>query len=250
MLDSRSAPLIVRRLQMVFQFEQQEVDGYPPIVARKYALSEFKEITSRWQVGMQERGGWNSIYLENHDQARSVSRFGDDSTPELRTRSAKALALMQCTQSGTLYVYQGEEIGMANLPPSWPIGEYKDIATQQYYHEEQDARRAKQGKQDVDMSDVADNVQRKARDHGRNPMQWDATKHAGFSTKEGETWMRVNDDYKEWNVASQVDDKTSVHNFWRAMLAFRKEHLASVRLLGRRVCPPLIISDIRHLHCH
>lgn len=84
---------------------------------------------------MQEKGGWNSIYLENHDVARSVSRFGNTSTPEYRAATAKLLALMQCTLTGTLFVYQGEEIAMANLPKDWPIEEYKDIASQTYWKE-------------------------------------------------------------------------------------------------------------------
>ena len=122
-----------KELQMIFQFEQQEVDGYPQLVPKDYTLPEFKGVTSRWQTGMQERGGWNSIFLENHDVARSVSRFGDVSTPELRSLSAKCIAAMQCTLSGTLFIYQGEEIGQANLPKSWGIEEYKDIMSQEYF---------------------------------------------------------------------------------------------------------------------
>ncbi|KAK5162882.1 uncharacterized protein LTR77_011139 [Saxophila tyrrhenica] len=214
-----------KELQMIFQFEQQEVDGYPPIVYKEYTLPEFKAITSRWQVGMQERGGWNSIYLENHDVARSVSRFGDTSTAELRTLSAKCLAALQCTLSGTLFVYQGEEIGQANLPPSWGIEEYEDIASQAYYHEELEARRQKQNTQDPDMSDIWNNVQRKARDHARSPMQWDGSKQAGFSSAD-KTWMRVNEDFTEWNVAKQLKEDGSVHQFWKKMIQFRKAHLA------------------------
>ncbi|KAK3704664.1 hypothetical protein LTR37_013763 [Vermiconidia calcicola] len=214
-----------KELQMIFQFEQQEVDGYPQLVPRDYALSEFKAITSRWQTGIQERGGWNSIYLENHDVARSVSRFGDDSTPEMRNLSAKCLAAMQCTLSGTLFIYQGEEIGQANLPRSWGIEEYKDIASQAYFSEELASRRVKQPKHDPDMSDVWDGLQRKARDHARSPMQWHSGKHAGFSDGDG-TWMRVNDDHREWNVDAQLGTENSVLEFWRSMLRFRKEYLA------------------------
>jgi len=217
-----------KELQMIFQFEQQEVDGYPQLVPADYKLSEFKAVTSRWQVGMQERGGWNSIYLENHDVARSVSRFGNDTTPEFRTLSAKMIAAMQCTLSGSLYIYQGEEIGMANLPKEWPIEEYKDIASQNYYEEELELRKRAQGTEHPDMSDIMDGLQRKARDHARNPVQWDDSKYAGFSLKsDGEPpWMRVNDDYKDWNVAKQEKDDTSVLSFWKAMLAFRKKHLS------------------------
>ncbi|ORY23124.1 alpha-glucosidase [Naematelia encephala] len=216
-----------KELQMIFQFEQQEVDGYPQLVPRDYLLSELKAITSRWQVGMQERGGWNSIFLENHDVARSVSRFGDVSTPEHRAASAKLLSAMQCTLSGTLYIYQGEEIAMANVPTEWPIEEYKDVASQAYYYEELAARKIKQGIDDPDLADVWDGLRRKARDHARTPMQWDGTlSNAGFSKEGAEPWMRVHDDYREWNVATQKSDSNSVLSFWKRMLAFRKKYLS------------------------
>ncbi|KAK0947534.1 hypothetical protein LTR29_001142 [Friedmanniomyces endolithicus] len=216
-----------KELQTIFQFEQQEVDGYPQLVPKDYQLSEFKEITSRWQVEIQKRGGWNSIYLENHDVARSVSRFGNDSTPEYRIATAKLLAAMQCTLSGTLYVYQGEEIAMANLPKDWPIEEYIDIASQTYYAEELAIRKSKTGHSNPDMSDIMDGLQRKARDHARNPMQWDDSPNAGFSLRgDAKPWMRVHDDYREWNVAKQIVDPDSVFSFWKRMLAFRKGHLS------------------------
>jgi len=216
-----------KELNMVFQFEQQEVDGYPQLIPKDYKLSEFKTVTSKWQVGMQEKGGWNSSYIENHDVARSVSRFGNDTTPGYRTLSAKLLAAMQCTLSGTLYVYQGEEIAMANLPKEWSIEEYKDIASQQYYFEELAALQKVQGIADPDMSAIRDGLQRKARDHARNPMQWDDSDHAGFSLKAGggKPWMRVHDDYKEWNVAKQQKSKDSVLAFWKEMIKFRKQYL-------------------------
>ncbi|KAK8847717.1 hypothetical protein IAR55_005576 [Kwoniella newhampshirensis] len=110
------------------------------------------------------------MIFQNHDVARSVSRFGNDSTPEHRSASAKLLAIMECTLTGSLYVYQGEEIAMANLPVEWPIEEYKDIASQTYYYE--------------------------------NPMQWDNSSHGGFTS--GKPWMRVHDDYPDWNVAKQI----------------------------------------------
>jgi len=180
---------------------------------------------------MQERGGWNSIYLENHDEARSVSRFGDVSTPEFRSTTAKLLAAMQCTLSGTLYVYQGEEIAMANVPTDWPIEEYKDVASQTYFYEELAARRTNYDVADPDMSDIWDGLRRKARDHARSPMQWDNSRNAGFSlVNNGDNgakpWMRVHDDHKEWNVAKQSADPNSVLAFWKAMLSFRKRHLS------------------------
>lgn len=129
--------------------------------------------------------------------------------------------------SGTLYIYQGEELGLANLPASWGIEEYKDIATQKYFTDELEARQKIQGSSQPDMSDVWNSLQRKARDHARSPMHWSGGKHAGFSDADS-TWMRVNEDYREWNVVKQQDDRSSVLEFWKKMLAFRKKHLACV----------------------
>lgn len=135
---------------------------------------------------------------------------------------------MQCTLSGTLYIYQGEEIGMANLPSSWSIEDYKDIASQDMYNDTLRARQQKEGMSEPDMSDVLDIIYRKARDHARSPMQWSAEKQADFSDADT-TWMRVNEDYREWNVASQRGVQGTVLESWRSMLAFRKKHLACVR---------------------
>lgn len=168
-----------------------------------------------------------STSSQNHDVARSVNRFGDVSTPDLRSLSAKCLAAMQCTLSGTLYVYQGEEIGQANLPRSWGLGEYKDIASEQFYAEELHARQQQHGTDKPDMSDVWDSLQHKARDHARSPMQWDASKHAGFSNA-NDAWMRVNEDYLKWNVARQQGQSDSVLEFWKSMIQFRKKYLACV----------------------
>lgn len=148
-------------LNMIFQFELMDIDAAgltreAPLVPRAWALTELKGVVNRWQTFLREDGFWNrcvhfvllrvrlfvalrlmvefcrSVYIENHDQARSVSRFGSDG-PRWRARAAKMLALLQVAQTGTLYVYQGEEMAMANVPRSWGIVEYKDVATQNYY---------------------------------------------------------------------------------------------------------------------
>ena len=143
-----------KELNMVFQFELMDVDSSGmtrdnPLVPRQWKLTEFKEIINRWQTFLRDEGFWNryvhpsprmstslttlSVYIQNHDQARCVSRFGCDSD-QWRATSAKMLAMLEISQSGTLYVYEGEEIGMANAPRSWPIEEYKDVATINYYN--------------------------------------------------------------------------------------------------------------------
>lgn len=132
-----------KELNMVFNFELMYLDvgsvngGPENLVAlmhRPWKLNELKKIVTKWQTYMRDQGYWNTLYIENHDQARSVSRFGNDSD-EWRSPSAKLLAMLQVTQSGTIFVYQGEEIGMRNFPRSWNIEEYKDVATINFYEE-------------------------------------------------------------------------------------------------------------------
>ncbi|KAH8111359.1 glycoside hydrolase family 13 protein [Phellopilus nigrolimitatus] len=209
-------------LNMVFQFELMDIDSSgptrdDPLEPRKWKLTELKEVVNRWQTHLRNEGFWNSIYIQNHDQPRCVSRFGNDS-PQWRAASAKMLAMLQITQTGTLYVYQGEEIAMANVPRSWPIEEYKDVATQNYYNRD----RKNEKDDNPDMSGVLDGIQKKARDHSRTPMQWESSKNAGFSN--AAPWMRVNDDYPEWNVAAQQGDQHSVLSFWKQLLKLRKTH--------------------------
>ncbi|KAI0684458.1 glycoside hydrolase family 13 protein [Cytidiella melzeri] len=220
-----------KELNMVFQFQVMDIDSggveggaeaVSPLVYRKWKLLELKNITERWQLYKREQGYWNALFLENHDHSRSVSRYGND-TPQWRAASAKLLALYHTTQAGTLYVYQGQELGMANFSKSWGLEEYKDVATINFWKQELEKRQKTQGKTNVDMSDVLAGFQRKARDHARTPVQWNSNPHAGFTT--GNPWMRVNDDYLGgWNADAENDDPTSVLNFWRRALAVRRNH--------------------------
>ncbi|KAJ7453346.1 glycoside hydrolase family 13 protein [Mycena galericulata] len=215
-----------KELNMVFHFELADLDTPRtgqrcPFIFRPWKLSELKEIVTRWQRFKRDEGFWNAVFIENHDRARSVSRFGNDAD-EWQAISAKLLAILEVTLSGTQYVFQGQELGLKNFPRSWGIEEYKDVASQNWYHEVLENRQRESGKDDVDMSDILDGLQKKARDHGRVPMQWDSTDHAGFTT--GTPWMRVNDDYKGWNAAAQVGDEKSVRAFWKRALRLRKDH--------------------------
>ncbi|EJT98285.1 alpha amylase [Dacryopinax primogenitus] len=209
-----------KELQMVFTFELHDIDGTPriPLKPRKFHLSSFKSIIHKYQTAMLSLGGWNSVYLENHDQGRSVSRFGCDAQ-EWRELSAKMLALFHLTLSGTAYVYQGEEIGMRNMPKQWGIEEYTDCKTRMYWNEVLNHRRTT-STPNPDMSDILADLSLKARDHARTPMQWDSSPNAGFS--KGQPWMRVNDDWKEWNVLEQRGREGSVLEFWKEMIRFRK----------------------------
>jgi len=214
-----------KELQMVFQFEGVYFDTgkslFDPI---PFDLPKFKQIQDKWQHCLVPDDGWNSLYLENHDCPRSIARFASES-PEYRTSSAALLAIHNSTLSGTQFVYQGEELAMINMPRSWPIEEYKDVATQNYYHEELEERREKSGKQDPDMTDIMDGLRLRARDHARTPMQWSDKANAGFSPEGAKApWMRVHDDYKQWNAAAQENDSESALKFYTRLLAIKKKH--------------------------
>ncbi|KAL4064774.1 glycoside hydrolase family 13 protein [Scleroderma yunnanense] len=212
-----------KELNMVFNFALMDIDSpdYSPLVRKAWTLAELKDVVRRWQQYKRDEGYWNAVFIENHDHARSVSRFGNDSN-EWRAISAKMLCILEVTQTGTLYVYQGQELGLKNFPRTWGIEEYKDVASLNYYDLIKAQRQNAQGKEDVDMSDLLDNFQQKARDHARTPMQWNNCPNGGFTT--GTPWMRVNDDYAKWNAAAQAGDPDSVHTFWKHAIEVRKQH--------------------------
>ncbi|KAF1838147.1 glycoside hydrolase [Decorospora gaudefroyi] len=211
-------------LNMIFAFDLVDIDNVPgdfKFTLHNWDAGDLKRIVNRLQRLMLERDGWNALYVENHDQPRSVSRYTNDSD-EFREYGAKLLCLMQTTLAGTLYVYQGEEIGMRNVPKSWGPEEYKDIESINFFKKYRDLYPNDPSKQAL----AAKILQRKARDSARTPMQWDASTQAGFTS--GKPWMRVNDDYPTINVAAQVSNPTpspgmlSVHAFWKRALASRK----------------------------
>ncbi|KAF4468917.1 alpha-glucosidase (maltase) [Fusarium albosuccineum] len=180
-----------------------------------FRLSKLKVITNRWQKAIPKCDGWNSLYMDNHDSGRSLSRYGSD-LPQYRKDAAKMLAIYLGTLSGTLFLLQGQEIGMANVPRSWTIDDYIDVEGRNYYQSVVDKRGP-----DADMTDVLKEMRLKARDNGRLPMQWNADKHGGF-TQGSKPWMPANDDFEEWNVEQQEKDDDSVLAFWRRVLALRQ----------------------------
>jgi alpha-glucosidase len=191
----------------------------------KYLRDDFhpdklRIIINKWQTVLTENGGWNTVYMDNHDSGRSLSRFGSD-LPKNRAHAAKMLAIHLCSVSGTLFLLQGQEIGMANIPRDWTIEDYIDVEGRNYYNSVLEARGGDASK----MQDVLDQLRLKARDNGRLPMQWDSSPNAGFTSSETKPWMRVNDDYTLWNVESQVNDYQSVLCFWKKILGIRKEYL-------------------------
>lgn len=210
-----------KALNMVFQFDVCDV-GIGPFKFQttpfNWTLSDLKSAVARTQGIMAGSDAWSTAFLENHDQARAVSRYGNDS-PEFRVASAKMLALMLVTLSGTLFVYQGQEIGMINMPLSWSMDEYKDLDSSNYYNM---VKRNTNGDPKA-LEGAKKALQYLSRDHARVPMQWDSSANAGFST--AKPWMRANDSYPEINAASQEGDSNSVLTFWKVLLQIRKKYL-------------------------
>ncbi|KAM0483007.1 hypothetical protein ACHAPX_002451 [Trichoderma viride] len=207
-------------LQMLFHFEHMYIDHQPGKTCFNYKpwkLTELKDVLGKFMEFNEANGGWDSLYLENHDQPRIISRWANDG--KYRDASAKMLALFHATGRGTLFIYQGQEIGMAN-PASWTFDELRDLEEIQYY----EAIEASKG----DTKDALKQIQRIGRDNSRTPMQWSADTNAGFTS--GTPWIKVNQDYREWNVeAQQASSDVSVLKFWKSLLTIRKDHNGLVR---------------------
>ncbi|TQB75854.1 hypothetical protein MPDQ_001455 [Monascus purpureus] len=208
-------------LAMAFQFEIMDLDQPAPtkFLPKKWEMSALKEVVSRWQTFMYENDGWNALYLENHDQGRSICRFASPK-PEFRAYSAKMLATFLGLQSGTPFVYQGQELGLANVPDSWGIDKFRDLETLNYWKDEILQHHA----QDTEYQEMTmKEIRLKSRDNGRLPMQWNKEKFAGFTTGT-EPWIGVNEDYEEWNAAAQVGNPDSVFEYWAQILRLRKKY--------------------------
>ncbi|KAJ5743730.1 alpha-glucosidase, partial [Penicillium manginii] len=218
-------------LNMAFNFEHMEIEdiktrGESKWSLRDWRLTELKSIISGWQRRMKIWDGWNAIFLECHDQARSVSRYTND-TDQYREQAAKMLALMQTTLGGTMYLYQGQEIGMRNFPSDWnPEIDYKDIESVNFWKKTKALYPdGSKGREEAERL-----LQKKARDHARTPMQWDDSPNAGFTVPEATPWMRVNDDYKSINVKAQqslkwqTKEELSIWQYWQHALQHRKLH--------------------------
>ena len=200
-------------LNMVFTFEHMDVDADNGLkwTDKKPDLVELKKVFSKWQTGL-DGVGWNSLYLNNHDQPRMVSRFGDDG--KYWKESAKMLAICLHMMQGTPYIYQGEEIGMKNIEFQ-SIEECNDIEAINAYKEYTSDGR-------ISPEDMMRYINKKGRDNARTPMQWNDTENAGFTT--GTPWFTVNPNYKEVNVAEQEKDPDSILNFYKHLIQMRKEY--------------------------
>ena len=203
-------------LKMIFQFEHMGIDcgedGYWSY--RDWKLTELKQIISKWQTGLHGKG-WNSLYLNNHDQPRPVSRFGNDR--EYRVESAKMLGTMLHTLQGTPYIYQGEEIGLTNVAFD-DITDYNDVWAYNFYN---DALKNGMPKEEV-LALLHD----KGRDNARTPIPWDDSSNGGFTS--GTPWLKLNPNYPEINVEQALEDENSVFYYYQKLIQLRKEHLVIV----------------------
>ena len=188
---------------------------------RSWKLSEWKAVISKWQTFINGTDAWTSIFCENHDSGRSVSRYGSED-PRYRDLSAKMLAIMMVTMTGTLILYQGQEIGMINAPRDWPIDEYQDVEGLGYYSEA--AKQSAASNDSTRKERVMEGLRILGRDHARLPMQWNTSPHGGFTNATSKPWMRAHDLYPEINVEKQEHDPTSVLSFWKTMLETRKKY--------------------------
>ena len=203
-----------KELNMVFQFEHLDVDSDEKAgkwTTRKMDLRNLKKILTRWQKGLQDIA-WNSLYWENHDQPRSVSRFGNDSD-EYREISAKMLATCIHMMQGTPYVYQGEELGMTNCPFN-TLDNFRDLESINAFHE-----LTEQGK--MTEEDMMAAIGYKGRDNARTPMQWDDSAYAGFST--ATPWIMVNPNYTKINAKDQINREDSVFKYYQKLIKLRHE---------------------------
>lgn len=205
-----------KELNMVFQFEHMDVDSDEKAgkwTTRKMDLRDLKKILTRWQKGLQDIA-WNSLYWENHDQPRSVSRFGNDSD-EYREISAKMLATCIHMMQGTPYVYQGEELGMTNCPFN-TLENFRDLESINAFHE-----LTEQGKMTEEEMMAA--IGYKGRDNARTPMQWDDSANAGFSGANATPWIMVNPNYTKINAKDQVSREDSVFKYYQKLIKLRHE---------------------------
>ncbi|WP_310462315.1 alpha-glucosidase [Sphaerotilus sp.] len=203
-------------LSMLFQFEHMDLDSVGGHMNGKWALKpldlrDLKATMTRWQDALYQQG-WNSLYLNNHDQPRPVSRFGDDGAH--RVVSAKMLGTFLHGMQGTPYVYQGEELGMTNVGFE-SIEDYQDIEIRNMYRVATEER-------GQDPAEVMRSIHAKGRDNARTPMPWDGSPNAGFTT--GTPWLKLNPNFPQINAAQAVADPDSVFHHYQRLIALRRAH--------------------------
>ena len=192
---------------MVFQFEHLDLWGKS--ATGGLDIHALKETLTKWQKGLEEIG-WNALFLENHDQPRSISTWGSE---EYWSQSAKCLATMYFLMQGTPFIYQGQEIGMTNV--QFPaIDDYKDVAIKNLYKEEKE-----KGKTHQEIMDI---IWKNGRDNARTPMQWMNKENGGFTT--GTPWIKLNSNYQRINVSEQIQNPFSIYHYYRKLIQLRKKY--------------------------
>lgn len=194
------------KFNMIFQFEHLSLWDAE---TTKLDIPGLKQVLTRWQKAL-EGSGWNALFIENHDKARSVSTWGSDT--EFWRESATALAAMYFFMQGTPFIYQGQELGMTNVDFS-SITDYNDVATKNLYN-----YRTGQGESHEQVMGI---IRATSRDNSRTPMQWSSDESAGFSS--GTPWLGLNPNYKAINVEAQEQDPKSILNFYKQMIQLRKK---------------------------
>lgn len=200
-------------LNMVFQFEHMDIGNgeFGKWHKNSFKLTELKRIMTKWQKGL-ENNGWNSLYWNNHDQPRVVSRFGDDK--KYWNKSAKMLATCLHMMQGTPYIYQGEEIGMTNVAFE-KLSDYKDIEILNAYED----LVVKKGRSHEEMMQ---GIYDRGRDNARTPMQWNDSENGGFTL--GTPWIKVNPNYKSINVEEEINNEDSILNYYKKLIKIRKDN--------------------------
>ncbi|WP_431091233.1 alpha,alpha-phosphotrehalase [Paenibacillus sp. 8b26] len=200
-----------KELSMTFNFHHLKVD-YPKGQKWELMLYDFemlKSLFSEWQIGIQQGGGWSALFFNNHDQPRAISRFLDDGA--YHAESAKLLATTLHGLQGTPYIFQGEEIGMAN--PKWSdIEEFRDVESLNMYRILQE-----QGKS---AEEALNMIRERSRDNSRTPMQWDDSPNAGFTS--GTPWIKVDERYPQINVQAQLKEPNSIYHHYQKLIRLRK----------------------------
>ncbi|GKU83512.1 alpha-glucosidase [Niallia sp. NCCP-28] len=202
-----------KELSMVFQFEHIGLDqqeGKEKWDLKQLDLGELKKILAKWQTSLGNEG-WNSLFWNNHDLPRIVSRWGNDQ--KYRNESAKMFAILLHLMKGTPYIYQGEEIGMTNCPIS-DISEVNDIESINMYNE-----RLEEG---YSKEEIIESINAKGRDNARTPIQWDNTVNAGFTT--GTPWLHINPNYPDINVKNNLEDPNSIFRCYQKLIQLRKNN--------------------------
>lgn len=221
-------------LDMLFLFDHVEIDQngskWNPT---PFEPTKLREVMMRQQAAVRQ-AGWASLYLDNHDQPRVVSRWGDTSTELMRSRSAKALGLLLHMHRGTPYIYQGEELGMTNAGFT-RLSQYRDLESINLYHQLVDEAHVQS------PESMLYAISRMGRDNARTPMQWDGSRFSGFTSPDAATppWIDVNPNHVTINAAAEFDDPDSVYAFYKQLIALRHQH----EVISAGVWDPIDTTD-------